>query len=85
MSNGNAPDATTKPIMAKDATLRDIFAGQALITYTKIGVNTLDAAVACYAYADAMIAQRQKENWKNEKGEFFHFGFDFDLGDFLTI
>ena len=31
MSNGNVPDATTNPIMASDATLRDMFAGQALI------------------------------------------------------
>ena len=34
MSNGDVKNATSLPILAKDATLRDMFAGQALVNYS---------------------------------------------------
>lgn len=59
--------ATTAPEFYYGMTLRDYFAAQALNGYlagrnsTHVSSRCNDVADACYAYADAMLAARQKE------------------------
>ena len=64
MSNGNADSATTKPIMASEATLRDLFAAKAmrgLITRMIAGEDSVEAvSMAAYKLADAMLAEHEK-------------------------
>ena len=63
MSNGNADFATKKPIMASEATLRDIFAAKAMVVAISehpYGSKSLREEAARYAYAvaDAMLSAR---------------------------
>ena len=69
MSNGSEKDTTEKPIMAKDATLRDYFAGQALLSNCRNLSNYghVYLAETYYSIADAMLEARKWE-YGNEQG-----------------
>jgi hypothetical protein len=71
MSNGNAQGVIIKPIMATEATLRDMFAGQVLSEVTGlVGIpedeDIVDSilfsviAKVSYGIADAMLLERSK-------------------------
>ena len=71
MSNGSEKDTTEKPIMAKDATLRDYFAGQALLSNGRGISGNVNShgyyAEKYYSIADAMLEARKWE-YGNEQG-----------------
>ncbi len=60
----HSPDGgiTTKPITSNGMTLRDYFAGQAIIAYHADGELSYfeDAANWCYKLADAMLEARKE-------------------------
>lgn len=65
MSSGNAQPATGNPIMASEATLRDMFAAKALVALIQRSEPTdepSDVVKCAYGYADGLLASRNSES-----------------------
>jgi hypothetical protein len=54
------PVSTVDGFTQHGMTLRDWFAGQALVGIVNRSIRTEQAAESAYRYADAMLAERQK-------------------------